>query len=103
MLSNPSLNEIMSLTENYKIVEVATPDSWVDKTILDNDIRKKYNVSIVFIRREEKIINPEPNTVLQKGDVLVLAGEAERLKEISNKSSEVLDATASMQEALDFE
>lgn len=103
MLSNPSLNEIMSLTDNYKIVEVATPDAWVDKTILDSDIRKKYNVSIVFIKREEQIINPEPTTVLQKGDVLVLAGETEKLNEIGNKSSEVLDANASLQEALDFE
>lgn len=103
MLSNPSLNEIMSLTENYKIVEVATPDSWVDKTILDNDIRKKYNVSIVFIKREDQIVNPEPTTVLQKGDVLVLAGETEKLKEIGNKSTEVLDANVSLQEALDFE
>ena len=103
MLSNPSLNEIMSLTDDYKIVEVATPDAWVDKTILDSDIRKKYNVSIVFIKREEQIINPEPATVLQKGDVLVLAGETEKLNEIGNKSSEVLDANTSLQEALDFE
>ena len=103
MLSNPSLNEVMSLTEDYKIVEVATPDSWIDKTILDNDIRKKYNVSIVFVKREDQIINPEANTVLQKGDILVLAGETEKLNEISNKSSDVLNANDAMQDALDFE
>ena len=103
MLSNPSLNEVMSLTEDYKIVEVATPDNWVDNSILDNDIRKKYNVSVVFIKRQDEIINPEPNTVLQKGDILILAGETEKLNEISNKSSDVLNANDSMQDALDFE
>jgi len=103
MLSNPSLNEVISLTDDYKIVEVATPDSWVDNTIIDNDIRKKYNVSIVFIKRGEEVINPEPQTVLQKGDVLILAGETEKLNEISDKSTEVLDANDSMQDALDFD
>ena len=93
----------MSLTEDYKIVEVATPDNWIDKTILDNDIRKKYNVSIVFVKREDQIINPEATTILQKGDILILAGETEKLNEISNKSSDVLNANDAMQDALDFE
>ncbi|MBQ3048126.1 MAG: TrkA family potassium uptake protein [Clostridia bacterium] len=103
ILSNPSLNEIMSLTDSHKIVEVAVPDTWVDKTILDLDVRKKYNVSIVFIKRQEEIVNPEPKTVLQKDDVLILAGHTSKLNEISKKTTSVLDANESMQDALDFE
>ena len=33
MLTNPSMNEIMDLTDTFKIVEIATPDNWLDKSI----------------------------------------------------------------------
>ena len=100
MLSNPSMNDVMNLTDDYKIVEIATPDDWQNKSIVENDIRKKHNITVIFVKREGKVINPEPNTVLQKSDVLVVAGETAKLNALSKRASEVLDATSSLQDAL---
>ena len=49
MLNNPSMNDIMNLTEDLKIVEIPTPDIWQDKSILDINVRQKYKVSIIFV------------------------------------------------------
>ena len=91
MLSNPSMNDIINLTDKFKIAEMAPPDSWTDKTIMELDLRKKYHVSVIVIKRQDFIIYPEPETELKRGDILVVAGEKKTLADLSGKSSEVID------------
>lgn len=100
MLVNPSKNEIVNLTDNFKIVEIATPTFWQDKSILEQNIRNKYKISIIFVKRDNKIIYPEPETVLLKGDILVVAGETSKLDNLSNKINEVLDTTQSLKDVM---
>ena len=103
MLDNPSMNEIMSLTDNYKIVEIPVPDGWCDKTIKEIDIRKKHKISVIFIKRGEEVISPEPETQFLKGDLLIISGDIKKIEDLSNKTSEVLDLTRSLQDALESE
>ncbi len=101
MLDNPSINEVLNLTDTYKIVEIATPDKWIDKSIGDLNIRNKFKVSIIFIRRGEEVITPEAETILNLGDILIVAGQVNKLENLSNKASEVIDASHSLQDALE--
>ena len=103
MLSNPSMNDVINLTEKFKIVEMATPDDWEDKTVMEIDIRKKYHTSIIVIKRQDFIIYPEPETELKKGDVLIVAGEKKMLAELSGKSSEVIDVMHALSSGLKFD
>ena len=97
------MNEIMNLTDNYKIVEIPVPDDWCEKTIIDVDVRKKHRISVIFIKRGEKVVSPEAETVFQKGDILIVAGETEKLENLSNKTSEVIDVKHTLQDALQSE
>ena len=101
MLTNPSMNEILDLTENFKIVEVPVPDAWQNKSVIELDVRKKYKVSIIFIRRENGVISIEPETKFLKGDTIIIAGESGKLEAISNMTSEVIDASRSLKDALE--
>ena len=101
MLDNPSINEILNLTDSYKIVEIATPDKWINKSIGELNIRNKYNVSIIFIRRGEEVVTPNAETIFNLGDILIVAGEVSKLENLSNKASEVIDANHSLQDALE--
>lgn len=101
MLDNPSINEVLNLTDTYKIVEIATPDKWLNKSIGDLNIRNKFKVSIIFIRRGEEVITPGAETILNLGDILIVAGEVTKLENLSNKASEVIDASHSLQDALE--
>ena len=103
MLSNPSMNEIMNLTDNFKIVEMPVPDEWQEKTILELDVRKKYKVSIIFIKRDNLVVSPEADTIFKQGDILILAGEYNKLENLSKKTSEVVDIASSLQEAFESE
>lgn len=101
VLTNPSMNEIYNLADNFKIVEVPLPDNWQDKTIVELDVRKKYKVSIIFIKRADTVISVEPETQMLAGDILILAGESKPLENISHMTSEVIDTVHSLQDGLD--
>ena len=49
-LTDPYANEILKLTDNYKIVEIKCPAKWVDKSIEEIAVRKKYCITIIFNR-----------------------------------------------------
>ena len=84
MLSTPGINELVELTEDYKIFEMALPDGWQDKTIRDINMTKKYRVSIIVIKRDNEVLVPEPDMELKDGDRLVLAGESSKFYALMN-------------------
>ena len=92
ILTNPCVNEIMNLTSNFQIVEMPLPEDWQNKTILDISVRKKYNLTIIFVKRGEEIINPVAETILMSKDILIIAGDKDSLRQLSYKSEESLDS-----------
>lgn len=102
MLSNPSVNEIMKLTDKFKVVEIAAPDDWRDKTILELNIRHKYHISVIVIKRDDYVIYPEPETELRQGDVLLVAGEPKKIEAVSSGSSGVIDVVHTLTNGLNI-
>ncbi len=92
-LTDPYSSEIVKLADDFKIVEVKCPSSWVGKNIIDLNIRKKHSITIIFIRREGEILEPNGEEVLQKGDGLVIAGIGKNIETIENKLSDIVDFT----------
>ncbi len=87
MISN--LIELFKITDDYGIFEIKTPANFIDKTLIDINLRKKYSLNLVTIKRKElkstilrnkkeeifhTIGVPKPDTVIQENDILVLAG-----------------------------
>lgn len=71
------------LSPEYSIVEIVAPARFVGKTLEESALRKKYGVTVLAIRRNEEIIvSPGAGQVLREGDVLVIIGRDEKIKEI---------------------
>lgn len=90
ILTNPCMNEIMNLNSDNVIAEMPLPEDWQNKTILDIGVRKKYNLTIIFIKRDGEVINPVAETKLLTGDILIIAGEKNTIKQLSFKAEESL-------------
>ncbi len=78
-LSRPNLMDFIELAEHHVIVQIKAPAHFVGKSIIDLDIRKKYNVNLVAIKRGRKgskdIINvPYAEDVIEQDDVLIVIG-----------------------------
>ena len=69
--------DYIELDNEYSIYELAIPNEWCGKTILELDIRKKFNINILGIRENGKLnMNITPSTVLNsRKSMLVLGNE----------------------------
>jgi trk system potassium uptake protein TrkA len=81
----PQIGEKIDFTPGYSLARIKAPASFDGKTVMDLQLRQKYNVNLVLIKRGEhgkskkseksKIINvPMPNTVIYQDDILMVAG-----------------------------
>lgn len=67
--------DYIALDGDIDIFELTIPDEWHSKTVLQLDVRRKYDVNILAVRRNGKLdMRIGPDTVMVKGvPVLVLA------------------------------
>ena len=73
--------DYIELDENHAIIEVAVPESWQGHSIGQLDIRRKYGVNILGVKRNGKTeVNISPETVLDGSLTLLVLGENQRLK-----------------------
>lgn len=77
-LISPSLLEYIDLSDDYGIIERQTPTIWSGKTIRELNIRVKYGINIIAIRRGNDIkISPDAGEIIEENDVLILLGDNE--------------------------
>ncbi len=75
--------EEMSFAEDYKIFEIETPGLFVGKNLQELDLRKRYDLTVLAIKRgTEVIVNPSPKEVFKKGDILLILGKERNLKKV---------------------
>ena len=79
-MSSDTILDFIELDQDYSIYEMAMPKEWVGKSLLQLDIRKKYNINIISIKREGRIIMPRAETVMDAQDVLYVIGDMKDLK-----------------------
>ena len=76
--------DYINLSDKFAIAEIEPAEKWVNKTILDINIRAKFGLNIVAIKRNNNIIvSLNPTDIIEKGDVLVVIGETPDVKKIN--------------------
>lgn len=81
----PQIGEKIDFAPGYSLARVTAPASFDGKTVMDLQLRQKYKVNLVAIKRDEHrtkkksenaaIINvPMPSTVVYQDDILMVAG-----------------------------
>ena len=86
-LSSSSVLNFIELSEDYGIVEIAIPRAWQGQTIRDLDIRARYHVNIIAIRRGaegELNIAPGAEYQLESGDVVVTLGRNDDINRLQD-------------------
>lgn len=81
---NPNIIEYLKFSDGYSIIEIKVPKSFIGKTLLELDLRKKYDANIIAIKDENDQINSliGPNTVLKESDMMVVFGDIKKIKNI---------------------
>ena len=84
-----SIIDMINFSEDYKLAEIGVPKTFMGKSLMDADIRRKFGLSVVAIRRklpsinddgeadfeEELNINLMAEDIIEEGDSLLIIGE----------------------------
>lgn len=69
------------LDEGYSIFEINVPEKWVNKSIIELDVRKKHHINIIAITVNGKMnMTVTPDTVLTKENTIFVAGKDEDIR-----------------------
>ena len=71
---NTDIIEHLKFTDNFVLVEVKAPSLFWNNSLIKLDVRNKYNINIVGIKKSkgEFLPNPTANVVIEEGDILVI-------------------------------
>ncbi len=68
--------DYIELDGEYAIFEIAIPDTWTGRTIGNLDIRKKYNINIMALKRDGQLnMNISTETVLHPDETMLVLGD----------------------------
>ncbi|NLV21793.1 MAG: TrkA family potassium uptake protein [Syntrophomonadaceae bacterium] len=84
LVSNNFLEQI-NLSPTYSVIELFTPVTFINKSLVEIGLRKKMGVTVLAIRRDDNVIvAPGPDEKLYKGDIIIALGSNEDLQIISD-------------------
>ena len=85
VVSSDNIFDYVNLYSAYSVYEIKCCNSWVGKSIIDLDFRKKYDLTILGIKNENGFIpNPGANYVFETGDHPMVFGKYESVKKVEN-------------------
>ncbi|MBT2156453.1 TrkA family potassium uptake protein [Clostridioides difficile] len=75
-LVSDNILDHIELDPEYSIVEIVTPNSWVGKTLIELELRARYEITVLAIKTGKNInVTPSPDEELTAGSILVIIGQ----------------------------
>ena len=88
-LMKPSILEELVLSDELMITELEAPQEFLNKNLIELNLRKNYGVNVVAIKRGNRWeAPPNPEEPILEGDVLLLIGSKRSLGELESMIEE---------------
>jgi len=83
-LISSNILDYIELSPDYSIVEIASVPEWYNKSLGQLDMRRKYGLNVMAIKRDNNnvIISPHAEVVILKDDILVVVGHKEDIEKL---------------------
>ncbi len=79
--SSDHILDYIELDETHSIFEVSVPKAWIGLSIGQLDIRRKYNINIMAVKKNGKMsVSVTPDTVLTEDKTMLVLGEYRALQ-----------------------
>ena len=75
--------DMVSLARNVSMIELDVRKEWVGKNLIQLNLRKKYSINVVALRREDMVsVDIDPNAPLRGDDKLIVIANTEKLSRL---------------------
>jgi len=86
-LTMPLLLDQLVLDANHAITELRTPGSFVGRSLRQVDLRGRFAITLLAIKRQEEfLISPSADVIMQEEDLLVVIGSNANLDRLTRIS-----------------
>lgn len=89
-LDSPNLIDYLPLQSGFVIQEIAPPDAFIGKTLIEIGLRRKYRVTVLAIKSiipDVTVINPGGDVVIKESDILIVFGEDKDIEKLHKKTN----------------
>jgi trk system potassium uptake protein TrkA len=93
-LVNSNLLDFIPLTDNYMVMQITPPRWAVGKTLIQLDLRRRYDVFVVAVKEfapENTVFLPGPDFVVKSSDALLMIGKKDSLELMENSPNPFAD------------
>ncbi|MEJ2201557.1 MAG: TrkA family potassium uptake protein [Desulfuromonadaceae bacterium] len=87
-MSSPNILEFIPLAEEYSLSEAEPPAGFIGKTLIELDLRKKYQLTVIAIKdvlTDQFIPVPSPDHRIKDSDILIILGKTDDIDEALRK------------------
>ena len=75
--------DMVSLAKNVSMIELDTKAEWVGKNLIELNLRKKYSVNVVAIRKGDSVsVDIDPHAQLEAQDKLIVIANTAKLSKL---------------------
>ena len=78
--------DLIELSDDVSMVELDVKPEWEGKTLIELNLRRRFSVNVVAIRKDDKVmVNIDPEMALKKEMKLIIIANTAKLEKIKNK------------------
>ncbi|GAQ24486.1 potassium channel family protein [Tepidanaerobacter syntrophicus] len=82
-LTLSNILEYIELSPEYSIIEISALPAWYDKSLRQLNMRTKYGLNVIAIKRNGNIIiSPNGDDMILRGDILAVVGHKDDIENI---------------------
>lgn len=90
-LVSDNILDHIELDPEYSIVEIVTPNGWVGKTLVELELRARYEITVLAIKTGKNInVTPSPDEELTSGSILVIIGQNTSITAITSGNKGII-------------
>ena len=85
-LSSYNVLDYIELSDEYGIIEIPAPKSWVGKSLKELNVRAKLGVNILAVKQDDRInVSPAADDPIRAADILVVLGNTDALEKVQKQ------------------
>ena len=82
-LASENILDQINLDPEYSIMEIVTPQNWVGKTIIELNLRAKYDITVLAVKTQSGLkVMPSQNYKMQEKNILIIIGNTDKISDI---------------------
>lgn len=74
--------DYIKLTPGYSIYEASVPHNWLNKTVLDINVRQNYGINILATKKDGELTIIEPSHIFTSDESILMLGEDANIKKL---------------------